>query len=1215
MALRNDVLFGLKVSFNFSDIESRTIALENLGLDIRDLAVVKGIGDAINQVDLQNISGLDVNLTRYLDRLKSDSGRYRGIVNDLSGYQFPTRGNFEAYGPVSGGAVRYKYIPNDQGEGLTQSDLKYGDISTSRVSSWSSATSDETDFEQAISYGASVQVKGTLKIGQNQNFTPGTGEAIINVLDTPEPIRFATEVPTDMIELDINGQTQFVYAMRGIPIIFTVAFKNLAMDFGFQPFGTLNPIYTIQATDLSEQEITSVPNVSSNTSRLRFNSQSFKERYVKVYYPPNNIVSIIGRSLNIRFFPKVKFINLQYVDLETNLLGEMPDWQTISYNDNNDSQLTTIRLQNNPLYLTEDEELQTFGTNTVKRLPKSLVNYYGSGTYFASTTFKTADEDVVIIKEVGVPANDTEAAGISSSLNRTSTQTKTISIIGTSVDITGIFYDYHSFDGKHYYYISEPEYSIDVTTIPNYRDEVKILDLSTRCPNLQVYYMRNSSGRYLYRNGNSYFIDSSNPFVKVTGQEYTPAVNIKKIKTYDIYDNYFTRLHPVFTNPDLYLGVDDDSDLESFIVGENEALTTDTGSINFSRMTAIRSINIYDTALPIPTGLQNRNSLVSVSCSYTRFPNRNSTAPVWDTLTGDGNPFDSNRPNGNSNHLFTNKNPASFGQYVFSGCGNLTTLSFYGSSLDGMIPKFQGNNSLTSIDFRSTGIEGGRPANLTGNQGLHGRTYIMWDDTFQDSQSITSIRIRSTVLGRNIGIYDPVTQTYDAASFQGSTFNLPSLTYLEITSSGGYITGNFFNVGVAPALQTLISNSTGWGTSSSLSNGTPLPTFAGNPNIRYIDLSDNFFSGTIQLNNLSSLSEFYLSSNNLGGIQTFSNLAALKYFIVGNNPNMTGALPNFSTGSPNVQYLGLNNCKFNSYPTGSFSGITRVRSIDLSNNLINQANIDQILLDCLANYNSAPRSGVIINLQGNAAPSKIVINIPTVTVSTAATETIVVNHPDPIQNFGPASSRVITLSAVPTATLTPNSYIKQSTTNAYGKIISVSGTSVTIDSTATSADTGGGPTGRFNTTQSYSIHLVSSPTAGLNVNNKLVTSVGSDVLVTNDPGIEQVVVSSTPQDPLYQFAFNINLRDGVDPNNSNIEYRTLVTLDGIDITSLVSINYVGDIVTFPGNTPGNVTNYPADGSSLKASVEQIVFGSRQEIEGGVVTAETLRKRGWIVRTE
>ena len=1212
MALRNDVLFGLKVSFNFSDIESRTLALENLGLDIRDLRVVQGIGTTIDQIDLQNISGLDVNLTRYLDRLKSDSGRYRGIVNDLSGYQFPTKGNFEAYGPVSGGAIRFKYIPNDQGVGLTQANLKYGDISTSRVSSWSSATSDETNFKQAISYGASVQVKGTLKIGQDQTFTPGTGEAIINVLDTPEPIRFETEVPTDMIELDINGQSQFAYAMRGIPIIFTVAFKSLSMDFGFDPFGTLNPVYTIQATDLSEQELTSRPSVSSEISRLRYNSQSYKERNVKVYYPPNNILSITGRGLNLRFFPKVRFINLRFVDLESNLLDEMPDWQTISYNDNNDSELNTIRLQNNPLYLTEDEELQSFGTNVVKRLPKTLINYYGSGTYFANTTFKTADEDIVIVKVVDGGNNDAEAAVIASSLNRTSTQTITISIKGTSVDITGIFYDYYNKNGKHYYYISQPEYSIDVKTITNYTDEVKILDLSTRCPGLQVFYMRNSSGRNLYRNSNSYFINSSDPFTKISGQEYSPNVDIRSISTYDIYDNYFTRLSPVFTNPDLYLDEDVDSDLKNFIVGENEDIRSDSGIIDFTRMTKIETINIYDTSLPIPTGLQNRNSLTTVECSYTRLPSR-SGAPVWNTVDGEGNPSNVNNGQGNSNHLFTNKNPGTFGQYVFSGCSNLSSLSFYGSSLDGMIPKFQGNSSLSEIDFRSTNIEGGRPKDLINNQGLHGRTYIMWDDTFQDAQNITSIRIRSSVLGRNIGIYDPATQTYDAASFQGSAFNLPSLTYLEITSSGGYINGNFFNVGVSPALQTLISNSTGWGTSPSLSNGTPLPTFAGNPNIRYIDLSDNFFTGSIQLNNLSNLAEFYLSSNNLSGIQTFSNLGALQYFIVGNNPNMTGSIPNFSAGSPNIQYIALNNCKLNSYITGSFSGITRVRSIDIANNLINQANIDQILLDCLDNYNSAPRSGVIINLKGNAAPSRIVINIPTVNVSTIAESSIVVNHPNPIPNYGPASSRVITLSVEPTVTLPTNLYLKQANTNAYGKIISASGTSVAIDSTATSADTSGSSVGTFNSTDT--IHLVSTQNSAVTSQNKLVSSGGLDVKVTDDPGIEQVEVSSTPQDPLYQFTFNANLRTGVDPNSASVEYRTIITLNDIDITSLVNINYTINQVTFPGNSPGNVTNYPPNGSTLKARVEQTVYGTRQEIEGGVVTAQTLRNRGWIVSTE
>ena len=86
-ALANKVLFGLKVEFNFSDIESKATALNNLGLDIRDLEVIRGIGDdevGIKKIDLQNVSGLDTNLTRYLDRLKSDTSRYKNLVNSLA---------------------------------------------------------------------------------------------------------------------------------------------------------------------------------------------------------------------------------------------------------------------------------------------------------------------------------------------------------------------------------------------------------------------------------------------------------------------------------------------------------------------------------------------------------------------------------------------------------------------------------------------------------------------------------------------------------------------------------------------------------------------------------------------------------------------------------------------------------------------------------------------------------------------------------------------------------------------------------------------------------------------------------------------------------------------------------------------------------------------------------------------------------------------------
>ncbi|BCU94380.1 MAG: hypothetical protein CM15mV5_0330 [uncultured marine virus] len=59
----NRVLFGLKVAFNFSDIESKSTALRNLGLDIRDLEVIRGISDVpVDKVDLQNVSGLDTQL-------------------------------------------------------------------------------------------------------------------------------------------------------------------------------------------------------------------------------------------------------------------------------------------------------------------------------------------------------------------------------------------------------------------------------------------------------------------------------------------------------------------------------------------------------------------------------------------------------------------------------------------------------------------------------------------------------------------------------------------------------------------------------------------------------------------------------------------------------------------------------------------------------------------------------------------------------------------------------------------------------------------------------------------------------------------------------------------------------------------------------------------------------------------------------------------------
>ena len=118
----------------------------------------------------------------------------------------------------------------------------------------------------------------------------------------------------------------------------------------------------------------------------------------------------------------------------------------------------------------------------------------------------------------------------------------------------------------------------------------------------------------------------------------------------------------------------------------------------------------------------------------------------------------------------------------------------------------------------------------------------MWDDTFQDAQRVTQIRIFSNVLGRNIGTWNASTQTYEGAEFQDGTFTLPSLNYLLIDTTGPYLTGSFFSINGAPALQELRSNGVGWG--NAFADGTPFPSFNGNNNLYRVDLRNNKFKGT-----------------------------------------------------------------------------------------------------------------------------------------------------------------------------------------------------------------------------------------------------------------------------------------------------------------------------------------------------------------------------------
>ena len=1192
----NKVLFGLKVEFNFGDIESKTTALRNLGLDIRDIEVIRGISGSINKVDLQNVSGLDTNLTRYLDRLDADTSNYNNLVNNLSGYNYATKGNLEAFGPISGGAVRFKYIPNDGGVGQNADNLKYGDISTSRVSSWSSATSDETNTTQAISYGGSVQVRGKLMLGQSATFNVPDTECLLNVLDTPEPVRFDTEVPTDIVKINFNGTAQYMYAMRGIPFIFTTAFKTISMNFGFNDVPPVNgtvpdPIYTFKATDGSEPELVSKPVASGTLSRLRFSAQSYKERDVRVYYPPGNITSIDGVGINLRYLPAAKFLALESMVVDNNLLGEMPDWRNINYvydkgvafgtlsetdpyyNSNSGGpngtpaqtynppaqSLTYIHIGRNPLYLSEDEDLVRYGTNTVKRFPSKLTRLLVNGCYRENTEFLTAGVSLVMrVKDMNAsdfnyinchPTDKQEYPFENVDTGESGVGTP------SGLKIKGIFYDKVISGSYSYVYIDEPEITIGsytnfiadasatqapaiMATYPNLFGKKGIfqpLDMKNRMPDLANFNNQRQGNQVLYATSDTKRPDYLNPFFQINGGgEQTPRVEIKNIQNYTIRNNGFSLLSDEFLFPEAYLdtdgtGASENSALRTFNVYDNDSLS---GQPNFLLMTQIRSINIGDTSLEIPNGLFDKTTLNSVSCAYSRFPNRPGTSGVL--ANGGGN------PNNVNNHFFTSKAASTFEEYVFKGCTGLSSISMYSSRMDGFFPKLVGNNSMTSIDLRNTSIEGGRPENPSANNNLHGRTYIMWNDTFEDAQNITSIRIRSSVLGRSIGTWNGSTTNpvYTGASFEGATFNLPLLNTLEILCPEKRIRGDFFDPSQSPALQTLISYSTGWGLDivDGLGNiiGTPCPSFAANQSIRYVDLSDNQFSGNLSLVGLSNLKEFYMGQNILSAVTGWETLPALEYLTISNNPDLGPDMPNLSFGSPNIRNVAMNNCKFINYPSGGLATCTRLRIIDLSGNRLNQSSVNQIMIDLVANYNAAPRSGVIVNLSGDlmAPPASEITVTPTINVGLVASQSITVNQSQFLDN----------------------------------------GTVVDPDGIPDSGDEFFQP----------------NP-----LDAEYIFGVGS-----NDPSHE----------------ININLRNDLSGTLTNgTQYETKVFLNGVQLNSeVIDINYTSETVTFLGNSPGNVTQYPGDGSTLLVQVWGTDYGQVFEETGPLALVTYLRNRNWNV---
>jgi len=375
MALRNPKVFGLNVLSSLADVLDKEESLKSLNLSSRDLNIIRGSQNAgATSGDWVSLSRLKDPIYKSLDRYSQDSGTYLSILDTKAGFERTLFGNLKINGILSGNAVRYRYVdfaPNSVGV----STVRIADISTSRVSAWSSSASPVTETSP-ISYGAQVSVKsgGALQFGTQS----GTTGPRLQTSLTAQAKEFDSEFPTSKISCTVGGQTVILYAMKGIPLIFTGFFRDLDASITLTSLinGT-SASWKIVETE-NANNFVNFANRGSTTSSINFRSSIARERYIQFYYNPNNILGITLTSANITELPAVKLQNATALNFSSNQLRNFPNFNFIS------PILRSLNLISNPLSQSETENERKLNSNVINKIPQTLTELYLGQTFFGS---------------------------------------------------------------------------------------------------------------------------------------------------------------------------------------------------------------------------------------------------------------------------------------------------------------------------------------------------------------------------------------------------------------------------------------------------------------------------------------------------------------------------------------------------------------------------------------------------------------------------------------------------------------------------------------------------------------------------------------------------------------------------------------------------------------------------------------------------------------
>ena len=854
MALTNPKIFGLHVKSSLADVRDKGAALRNLGINPLDLEIIRGSSPTMVREDWVSFSRLKQPLFKILSRYSTESNIFSNILLERAGTDQTLFGNLDINGSISGNAIRYRFLDGSN-------PARIADISTSRVSAWSSSDPRATNPDLAIqakariSYGARVGINtgGKLIFGTPFDNAPRLQTSLV-----PELKEFESEIPTSKIKCNINGNTVYLYAMKGIPLVFKGTFRTFSSTINIVPpvsAPTLLGNWKIVEVRNSNRFTNYVKPGSTSSSSISYRSPVTRARFIKFYYPPGNITGITLTSVALRELPNVKLSTCEQLNFSSNELTLFPNFKFIAPN------LRTLNISNNLFYLADDEIEKSFVPQVAERIPSTVTTLTMSGSFKGSINRNTIPKFLPNLTSLNFGGGGRSVFRIDNRPGGTYVQT------GTTIVVTSELHGLTMVPNNNT--VNIDFLTSSTSTVPTDETNKQVTVTSENTFEFISSSNQNASGtcNITYSNHNNAGNQSFCPDIPETVTYYNIANNdfrsVDK-KAVGTSSTVFSNGSFTFKTAPL---------ITSLIVSSNSSLNDSDsgGDSSLACSNVVKNINYSSTSLKIPSNLAGSTSLESYSGS-------NNQAQANQLVDGSGN-------------------------YAFDGCLNLNSLSIVESNLGSIpFPDFS-NPKLSSLDLRRTSIQGGK---------FGDPSKVIHASTFAQCSELSQIRIESNNLLSNVGIH------------QDAFVSNPKLSYFYYRSSGrtsGQINQLFRNNSV---LQTLIANGNAFdGTIPNflqnplinyvdLSNNNftgNIPGFSNLTNLREIRLENNNCTSIGNPELLSNLYNFSAHNNDLSGsVPDFSTCSQLRKLSLNNNLFTSYTSGSFATLT-RINFIDLSNCK------------------------------------------------------------------------------------------------------------------------------------------------------------------------------------------------------------------------------------------------------------------------------------------------------------------